>query len=39
LVAVVRRDRGLLGRLFKGSHSKRMALHTSVPLLVLHEQD
>jgi nucleotide-binding universal stress UspA family protein len=38
LVTVVRRQRGLIERLFQGSHSKRMAMHTSVPLLVLHER-
>ncbi|MCB0774177.1 MAG: universal stress protein [Flavobacteriales bacterium] len=37
LVAVVRRNRGIIERLLKGSHAKRMALHTAVPLLVLRE--
>ncbi len=35
LVAVVRRKRSFWHRLFQGSTSKRMALHTTVPLLVL----
>ncbi len=35
LVAVVRRQRSFWHRLFQGSTSKRMALHTTVPLLVL----
>ncbi|MBS1546550.1 MAG: universal stress protein [Bacteroidetes bacterium] len=35
LVAVVRRQRSFWHRLFNGSTSKRMALHTNVPLLVL----
>ncbi|MBP8823738.1 MAG: universal stress protein [Flavobacteriales bacterium] len=35
LVAVVRRKRSFWHRLFQGSTSKRMALHTNVPLLVL----
>lgn len=38
LVAVVRRQRGVFERLFKGSSSKRMALHTAVPVLVMHER-
>lgn len=35
LVAVVRRRRSFWHRLFQGSTSKRMALHTTVPLLVM----
>ncbi|MBS1569202.1 MAG: universal stress protein [Bacteroidetes bacterium] len=35
LVAVVRRQRSFWHRLFQGSTSKRMALHTNVPLLVM----
>lgn len=35
LVAVVRRQRSFWHRLFQGSTSKHMALHTTVPLLVL----
>lgn len=35
LVAVVRRKRSFWHRFFQGSTSKRMALHTHVPLLVL----
>ena len=37
LVAVVRRKRGFWVRIFQGSTSTRMALHISVPLLVLRE--
>lgn len=37
LVAVVRRHKSLLDRIFQGSTSKRMALHTTEPLLVLRE--
>lgn len=37
LVAVLRRKRSFWDRIFQGSTSKRMALHTTVPLLVLRE--
>ena len=37
LVAVLRRKRSFWERIFQGSTSKRMALHTTVPLLVLRE--
>lgn len=38
LVAVIRRKRSFWERMFQGSTSKRMALHTTVPLLVLRER-
>lgn len=38
LVAVLRRKRSFWDRMFQGSTSKRMALHTTVPLLVLREE-
>ena len=38
LVAVVRRQKSILDRIFRGSTSKRMALHTTEPLLVLRER-
>lgn len=37
LVAVLRRKRSFWDRIFQGSTSKRMVLHTTVPLLVLRE--
>lgn len=37
LVAVLRRKRSFWDRIFQSSTSKRMALHTTVPLLVLRE--
>lgn len=39
LVAVLRRKRSFWERMFQGSTSKRMALHTTVPLLVLRERE
>ena len=38
LVAVLRRKRSFWERIFQSSTSKRMALHTTVPLLVLREK-
>lgn len=38
LVAVVHRQRSFLQRIFQGSTSKRMAVHTTVPMLVLHQE-
>lgn len=38
LVAVVRRHKSFLDRIFQGSTSKRMALHTTEPLLVLRSR-
>ena len=37
LVAVLKRTRNFWERMFQGSTSKRLALHTTVPLLVLRE--
>lgn len=38
LVAVVHRQRSFLQRIFQGSTSRRMAVHTTVPMLVLHQE-
>ncbi len=38
MVIVINRMKGLWGRLFKTAHSKKLAMHTNISLLVLHEQ-
>ena len=38
LVVVINPVKGLWGRLFKTAHSKKLAMHTNIPLLVLHEK-
>ncbi|MFK7971057.1 MAG: universal stress protein [Bacteroidia bacterium] len=39
MLAMSRRERGLLGRLFTASESKKMAYHSQCPLLVFHTEN
>lgn len=39
LLVMVTHDRGFFSRLMNHSHTKRMALHTEIPMLALHEPE
>jgi len=37
LLVMIKRQYGFIERIFKGSHTNKMAFHTDVPLLILHD--
>lgn len=39
MLVMVTHDRGLFSRIMNHSHTKRMALHTEIPMLALHEPE